>query len=179
MKEVRQWIPGPVRAEVPERILVRYRAVAPAPGERTLEHLRELIEGVPVLSGVGIEGVDTRVSWTRSTRVFGLIQRETEEEIEIYLTGGASPSLELLCAPQRLHDAHAAGFAGILAFTAAAGITAGPPAAVATLLGGSLLAVTAREHALLALRRQLGTLARELGEGLWPGVPAELDWVEV
>ena len=69
------------------------------------------------------------------------------------------------------------GLAGVLAFTAAAGIAVGAPSAVATLLGGSLLAVTAREHAMLALRRQLASLAHDLGSELWPGAPAELDWI--
>jgi len=163
-----------LRARVPERLVVSYTAFG-APGVPGADRLLEAIERAGSdLVPENCRGPALTFTWRRTVLVLGLVRRNVEETIELYAVGGTEPRLELSCAPQALHDAHAAGAGGVIAFTAAAGLTAGLPAAIATLLAGSLLAFVAREHSLLAFRRRLEMLALDLGEALWPGVPGQV-----
>ena len=176
MVRFRNLVPPMIRATAPERIVVRYALLEPAPvpsyealaeGLRTLG--RDLLPVDGTLSGV-------TAAWHRNVLVLGLVRRPVEERLTVFLGGGREtpPYFEIHCVPQALHDAHAAGLGGVLAFTAAAGLAAGAPAGVATLLAGSLAAFVAREHSMLALRLALERLALDLGETLWPGRPGEL-----
>lgn len=117
--------------------------------------------------------------WRWQVPVLGLIRREVEETIEFSLATGPNPVLRLICSPQSLHEAHAAGVGGVLAFTAASWFVASIQAATATLLGGSLIAFMAREHSLIAARSHLKGLAVDVGIGLWPDFPGEVELVEL
>jgi hypothetical protein len=113
------------------------------------------------------------------TSVYGLIRRDVEDAVKLSLgvVDGVA-RLDLHCMPRQLHNAHAAGFAGVLALSAAAGFAGGwsrgAPAAISVFLAGALLVTVSREMALQALERRLRRLAEDLGAALWPGLPAQL-----
>lgn len=119
------------------------------------------------------------LSLTYATSVYGLIRREVDDPAKLTLgvTDGAA-RLDLQCLPRQLHNAHAAGLAGVLALSAAAGFAGGwshgAPAAISVLVAGTLLVTVSREMALQALERRLRHLAESLGTALWPRSPAQL-----
>ena len=173
---LRDLVPPLVRSTVPERLVARYIAYGPAAPPSRESVLEALGRVAPdLLPTVEAAAPTLRLTWRRTVLVLGLVRRPVEETVEIWLTGPPAVSLELHCAPQGLHDAHAAGFGGVLAFTAAAGLTAGLPAGTAVLLAGSLLAFMAREHSFLGLGRQLERLALDLGETLWSDQPGQIE----
>ncbi len=181
VKKLQQLIPPVIRARVPERLLILYRAFPTVPGfsqdlgalSRVLASHQALTEMQPVASA------SLQAKWHWQVPVLGLIRREIEETIDFSVAAGPNPVLRLVCSPQSLHEAHAAGFGGVLAFTAASWFVAGIRAATATLLGGSLIAFMAREHSLIAVRARLKGLAVDVGIGLWPDFPGEVELVEL
>jgi len=175
MERFGRLVPPMIRATVPERIVAHCTLFeslpAPSRGE-VLERLASLEPGLRLLDEPGPAMV---FRWQRTVHVLGLVRRPVDERVELYVTGGPRPRLELHCAPQGLHEAHAAGMGGVLAFTAATALTAGPTAGIAMLLAGSLVAFVAREHSMIALRRRLETLVLDLAAALWPGRPCEIE----
>ena len=181
VKNLQQMIPPVIRARAPERILILYRAFPTTPVfsqdlgalPRAVAAHKTLTEMQPVGS------TSLQAKWHWQVPVLGLIRREIEETVEVSLVPGPNPVLRLMCSPQSLHEAHAAGFGGVLAFTAASGFVAGIEAATATLLGGSLIAFMAREHSLIAMRGHLKTVAMDLGIRLWPDFPGEVEFIDL
>ena len=170
-------VPPVVRSTVPERLVARYIVYGPVDPPSRESILRVLGRVAPdLVPNEEAAGPALRLTWRRTVLVLGLVQRPVEETVELWVTGPPVASLELYCVPQALHDAHAAGFGGVLAFTAATGLAANLPAAAAMLLAGSMLAFMAREHSFLRLGRQLEQLVLDLGETLWSGQPGQVEF---
>jgi hypothetical protein len=111
-----------------------------------------------------------RLIWR--TLVFGIIAREVEESVCVTLTDSEpGVCLTLRCLPQKTHEAHAAGAAGVVLLAVTVGLFGGFPGGIlpgaTTLVAGGLLADATRVLALTALEKKLKTLAVELGENLW------------
>ena len=167
------WIPVPMRAAPPELLLVRYavpgRPVPLDAGARIRAALPRRLRPGDTAAGP----VPACLEWDVETMVYGLIRREVTERVDLVLRPGPPAALEVRCHPRAVHEAHAAGLAGVMAL-AAAGLLAGPQAAASVLLAGSFVAVYARELAVLALEGRLRRVAERLGEAVWPGTPAEV-----
>jgi hypothetical protein len=119
----------------------------------------------------------TFLPWT--TRVFGLIPRDVDEEVTFHLEQHPDHwELRVNCHPLETHGAHAAGFAGVLFLAAsvwiASGIATGVVAALATILAGTLVVEVTRQWAFDALESRLRILAEDVGGALWPGRPAQI-----
>jgi hypothetical protein len=113
-----------------------------------------------------------------STRVFGLVRRELEEEVALRVTAlPETTRRELYCLPAATHAAHAAALAGVLVVAATAwlvgGWADGLPAGLTTAVAGGLWADAMRELAFERLERRLRWLVEALGLALWPSLPAE------
>ncbi|MCG6964348.1 MAG: hypothetical protein LJE95_13900 [Acidobacteria bacterium] len=171
-------VPDAARAQPRAPLSVSYRALTahvPVAADRIIgETLRSAhVEGHPEMPGIWA----LRMAY--STSVYGLIHREVEDSVKLSLAvSTAAATLDLRCLPQQLHNAHAAGFAGVLALSAAAGFAGGwshgAPAAISVIVAGVLLVTVSREMALQALERRLRRLAENLGTALWPSSPAQL-----
>jgi len=113
------------------------------------------------------------------TRVYGLIARDVDERLTVTVApipeGG---EITVLCLPQRTHEAHAAGAAGVLMLAVTAWLTggwwAGLPLGVATLLAGWMWADAARTIELQHLERKVRGLAFDLGRAVWPLAPGQV-----
>jgi hypothetical protein len=113
------------------------------------------------------------------TRVFGLIPREVDEELDISLFQRPDLSeVVVRCRPIETHAAHASGVAAVLFIAAsvwiAGGWVAGLAAAATTVLAGALVVEVTRQWAFDSLERKLRRLAGDVGSALWPGLPAQI-----
>ncbi len=168
-----RWIPGPLRSRVPELLRARYAVWgAPVPGD-VAERLRAALPPSLEVTGSDPAGVPSTLLWHTRAAVYGVIRRRIAERVELLVQPGPPAALELRCAPQAHHEAHAAGFAGVLAL-AACGILVGPQAFGSILLGGSFVAAYARELEMVGLERRLRHLLELLGSAVWPRVPAQI-----
>lgn len=128
---------------------------------------------------------ETARSWYREvdsrTLVFGVIAREVEElvQLELVQTDVGTAALRLECLPERTHEAHAAGVAGVCLFAvAAAGLIGWPDGllpAIAILAGGGLWTDVSRVWAFTALEDELRGQLESVGKTLWPRTPHQLD----
>ncbi len=180
VKKFERLIPPVIRSRVPERLVFLYRTFPTAPMlAPDLGTLCRIAREHRALGEMKQLGSSLQASWHWQVPVLGMIRREIEETLEISVAAGSNPVLQLACNPQSFHEAHAAGFGGVVAFTTASAFVAGIEAGTATLLGGSLIALMAREHSLIALRSRLKALVVDLGLGLWPDFPGEVELIEL
>lgn len=108
-----------------------------------------------------------------STRVFGFIAREIDEEISVEVSRSADGYESVVsCAPRETHAAHAAGAVGVLVFAALAwifgGVADGALAALAITAAGWLVIEVTRHWGLDALESRIRGLTTGLGKAIWP-----------
>jgi hypothetical protein len=178
MSPLSDWLPEMARNEPTGTISVAYQVPAerfPADVDRAII---EVLHAASLTSNrVGPSSWKVLLPW--QTRVFGLISREVDEELEIHLFRRPDLSeVVISCKPKETHAAHATGVAAMLFIAAsvwiAGGLTAGLAAAATTVVAGALVVEVTRQWAFEALERRLRRLAGDVGSALWPGRPAQL-----
>lgn len=172
------WLPELARKEPGKNFILSFQVPAeelPANPEQKVSEALQTSE----LTATGENASKWRTILPWRTMVFGLIPRDVDEDVTFHLVQHPDLSeLRVNCHPVETHGAHAAGFAGVLFLAAsvwiASGIAAGLVAALATILAGTLVVEVTRQWAFDALERRLRLLAEDVGNGLWPGRPAQI-----
>jgi hypothetical protein len=178
MSRFSMWIPDLARKEPEKSLIVSYQVPAGAPPVEVEARVSEVLHASD-LTATRDSSSGWRITLPWRTRVFGLVARDVDEELNIHLT--QHPDLwELVvrCTPLETHGAHAAGFGGVLFAAAsvwiATGAATGVVPALATILAGFMVVEVTRQWAFDALERRLRDLAGEVGTALWPGRPAQI-----
>ena len=114
-----------------------------------------------------------------STRVFGFVAREIDEEVSVHVAPWAEGNeIVVSCEPRETHSAHAAGAVGVLVFAAAAwifgGFVDGAVVALAITAAGWLVVEVTRHWGLDALESRVRALTTNLGKAFWPGRSGQL-----
>jgi hypothetical protein len=178
MSRFADWIPEMARKEPVRGLAVAYQVPANTPPVDVEQRIAEVFRSAS-LSATRSNASTWRAALPWQTRVFGLIPRDVDEEVNLSLVRRPDLwELVISCRPIQTHGAHAAGLAGIIFLAAsvwiASGLIAGVLPAVTTIIAGSLLVEVTRQWALNALERRLRLLASDAGSALWPGRPAQI-----
>jgi hypothetical protein len=174
-----RWLPAAVRRK-PERILrFGYRLGGiPGPGGAAPARVEEALRAAGIRARPsGDLAWELLLPWR--AMVFGCIPREVDERVVVRVAEVADAvELQVECAPEATHNAHAMGVAAVLVLAAVVWLTGGwlegLAAALTTGIAGGLWADWAREMSLTVLGRRLRRLAWDLGAAAWPGVPARM-----
>jgi hypothetical protein len=166
------------RNEPTRTISVAYQVPAvaiPVDFDRTVTEVLHASSLTAVRSGAS----SWRVLLPWRTRVFGLIPREVDEDLQIHLFRRPDLcELVMSCAPLDTHSAHASGLAAVLFIAAsvwiASGLVAGLAASLTTVLAGALVVEVTRQWAFDALEKRIRYLANDVGSALWPGRAAQI-----
>jgi len=170
MSPLSDWLPEMARSEPARSISVAYQVPAEA---IPIDFDRTVVEALHAssLAAIRIGASSWRVLLPWQTRVFALIPREVDEDVQIHLF--RRPDLcEIVvsCKPSDTHSAHASGLAAVLFIAASVWIASGPVAGLAasitTVLAGALVVEVTRQWAFDALEKRIRSLAGDVGSAL-------------
>lgn len=171
---MKKWIPGCVRSRAPEVYTFRYHAPGRSVPRDAEAALSPVLGRSRSVSSWELTATGACLELDGTTWVYGLVRREISEVVELDMTQGPRGAvLAVRSRPQRHHEAHAAGCAGVLALAAVA-LLAGPAPAGTTLLAGCLWTLYVREMALQRFAVRLKGLVESIGDDLWPGASSEI-----
>lgn len=178
MPRITDWIPEMARKGPERTISLSYQVPAGDPPDEVGRRITQALHASSLIaSRSGASKWKTSLPWR--TRVFGIIPRDVDEELNMCLVRHPDMwEFVVSCRPVETHGAHATGVAAVLlvAFSVwiATGIAAGLVAALTTVLAGTLLVEVTRQWAFDALERRLRRLAADVGSALWPDRPAQI-----